>query len=113
MERQRLPAALWLIAGISSGVIAFYVTDIPTLAVFVIGTVAGVALGLGLVLRPSSALRGVSATMGIVWLIAYGVVTILNLGTPPGEWLSVVWIAVFGAAAAAVSYRRRSRTAWS
>lgn len=111
VERQRLAGGLWLIAGLSIGLIAVFITEVPLLAVAVIGTIVGTALGLGLLVRPSSGLRRASIALGIPWLLVYGVVTILHSDTPPTEWLWGVWISGLGIAAAAVSSRRRSGSA--
>lgn len=109
VERERLPGALWLIAGLSIGLIALFITEVPLLVGAISGIAIGVALGLGLLVRPASWMRTASMTLGIPWFVFYGFVTILHSDTPPTEWLWGVWISGLGLAAAAVSYRRRSR----
>jgi hypothetical protein len=112
MRGQRLAGILWLIAGISSGGIAFFVTDVPTLVTFVAGAALGVLLGVGLLLRPSTALSSWAVLAGPPWVVAFGLVTILNLSTPLEEWLSVVWVAAFGVLGAVAAYLRRPRAAY-
>jgi hypothetical protein len=55
MTSQRLPAVLWLIAGISSGGIAFFLVDPLDLAIFVGGAVLAVLLALAM--RPDADAR--------------------------------------------------------
>jgi hypothetical protein len=107
MTRSRAAGVLWLIAGISSGGIAFFIVDPLTLTVFIVGCVVGVLLGLVYLIRPSMRLVRWSTLAGIVWLVAFGAVTMLNITNPVAEVLSVVWVALFGVAAAAVAYRQR------
>lgn len=113
MRGQRLAGVLWIIAGVSSGGIAFFITDVPTLVIFIAGAALGVLLGIGLLLRPSVALIAWASVAGAPWLIAFGVVTALNLSAPLEEWLSVVWVAAFGVLGAAAAYLRRPRAAYS
>jgi hypothetical protein len=107
MRRSRVAGILWLIAGISSGGIAFFIVDPLTLAVFIIGCVIGVALGLAYLVRPSGRLVPWSNLAGIAWLVAFGVVTMLNITNPIGEVLSVIWVTLFGVAGATAAYRQR------
>ena len=100
---------MWLIAGISSGVIAFFIVDPPTLAVFVAGAIVGILLGLACFLRPSPVLASLSAIAAIAWVVAFGIVTTMNITNPIYEVVSVVWIALFGGAAGSFGYRMRSR----
>ena len=111
MKRSRAAGALWLIAGISSGGIAFFIVDPLTLAVFIVGGVVGVVLGLALLVRPSERLARLSTLAGIVWLVAFGAITLLNITNPIAEVLSVIWVALFGVAGAAVAYRPRRSAA--
>lgn len=106
MPRQRLAGVLWLIAGLSSGLIAFFVVDPLTLAVFIAGTVGGVLLGLGMLVRPSPGYGSISAVLALAWLVAFGAVTVGNLAAPIEELLSVVWVLAFGVAAGIVAYAR-------
>ena len=107
MTRSRATGVLWLIAGISSGGIAFFIVDPLTLAVFIVGGVVGVVLGLALLVRPSERLARLSTLAGIVWLVAFGAITLLNITNPIAEVLSVIWVALFGVAGAAAAYRQR------
>ena len=48
-----------------------------------------------------------STLAGIVWLVAFGAVTMLNITNPIAEVLSVIWVALFGVAGAAAAYWQR------
>ncbi len=111
MTRSRAAGILWLIAGISSGGIAFFIVDPPTLTVFIVGCAVGVLLGLAYLVRPSERLVRWSTLAGIVWVVAFGAVTMLNVTNPVAEVLSVIWVALFGVAGAAVAYRQRPSSA--
>ena len=120
MTSQRLPAVLWLIAGISSGGIAFFLVDLLDLALFVGSAVLAVLLALAMLVRPSPSWVAWSNLLGAAWLLAYGAVIVTSL-TLPGvvfhvdptaieELLSVVWVLGFGLAGAVVTYTRSSRS---
>lgn len=111
MTRSRAAGVLWLIAGISSGGIAFFIVDPLTLAVFIVGSVIGVVLGLAYLVRPSARLVRWSTLAGVVWLVAFGAVTILNITNPIAEVLSVIWVALLGVAGSAVGYGQRPSAA--
>lgn len=108
MSGQRLAGILWLVAGISSGGISFFLVDPLDLAIFVGGAVLGVLLGLAMVVRPSPAWVPASGVLGVAWLIAFGGLTITKLSELPIEQLlSIVWVLAFGVAAAVVAYLRQ------
>jgi hypothetical protein len=111
MTRSRAAGVLWLIAGISSGGTAFFIVDPLTLAVFIVGGVIGIVLGLAYLVRPSERLVRWSTLAGVVWLVAFGAITMLNITNPIAEVLSVIWVAVLGVAGAAAAYRPRSSAA--
>jgi hypothetical protein len=46
-----------------------------------------------------------------VWLVAFGAITMLNITNPIAEVLSVIWVALFGVAGAAIAYRPRTSAA--
>lgn len=104
MNRRRLAGILWLIAGISSGAIAFFILDPLTLAVFIVGAVLGVLLGIALLARPQARLTGLAAAMGVLWLVAFGAASVGNLSAPIEELLSVIWVLAFGAAGGLTAY---------
>ena len=112
MSGLRLAGVLWLIAGISAAGIAFFITDVPTLAVFIAGAIAGAALGLGILRRPSTGLASWSLLLGAAWLIGFGAVTIGNLAAPVEELLSVVWVLAFGLGATLTAYRRHPNASY-
>lgn len=111
MVSQKLAGILWLIAGISSGGIAFFLVDPIDLAIFIGGAVLAVLLAIAMLVRPSAAWITWSNLLGAAWLLAFGWVILTSLSLPIEQLLSVVWIFGFGLAAAAVAYARRPRGA--
>jgi hypothetical protein len=111
MTLQRLPGVLWLIAGLSSGGIAFFLVDPLDLAIFIGGAVLAVLLGVAMLLRPSRSWVTWSNLLGAAWLLAFGAVILTSLSLPIEELLSVAWVLGFGLAGAAVAYTRRSHPA--
>ena len=111
MTSQKLAGVLWLIAGISSGGIAFFLVDPIDLAIFIGGAVLAVLLALAMLVRPSPSWVSWSNVLGAVWLLAFGWVILNKLSLPMEQLLSVVWIFSFGLAGAVVTYARRPRTA--
>jgi hypothetical protein len=111
MGSQRFSGVLWLIAGFSSGGIAFFLVDPLDLAIFIGGAVLAVVLGLAMLVRPSPSWVTWSNLLGAAWLLAFGAVILTSLSLPIEELLSVVWVLAFGIAGAVVAYSRRSQTA--
>jgi hypothetical protein len=111
MTSQRLPGVLWLIAGISSGGIAFFLVDPLDLAIFVGGAVLAVLLAVAMLVRPSPSWVTWSNVLGAAWLVAFGAVILTSLSLPVEELLSVVWVLAFGLAGTFVAYSRRSQPA--
>jgi hypothetical protein len=110
MASQRLAGALWLVAGISSGGIAFFLVDPLDLAIFIGGAVLGVLLALAMLVRPSPSWVTWSNLLGATWLLAFGAVFVTSLSLPVAELLSVVWVLAFGLAGAVAAYARRRRS---
>ena len=110
MASQKLAGILWLIAGISSGGIAFFLDDPLDLAIFIGGAVLAVLLALAMLVRPSSSWVLWSNLLGAAWLLAFGAVILTRLSLPIAELLSVVWVLAFGLAGAVIAYARRPRT---
>lgn len=110
MTSQKLAGVLWLIAGISSGGIAFFLNDPLDLAIFIGGAVLAVLLALAMLVRPSRSWVTWSNLLGAAWLLAFGGVILTSLSLPIEQFLSVVWIFGFGLAGAVVAYARRPRT---
>ena len=110
MTSQKLAGVLWLIAGISSGGIAFFLNDPLDLAIFIGGAVLAVLLALAMLVRPSRSWVTWSNLLGAAWLLAFGGVILTSLSLPIEQLLSVVWIFGFGLAGAVVAYARRPRT---
>ena len=110
MAPQRLAGVLWLIAGMSSGGIAFFLVNPLDLAVFIGGAVLAVLLALAMLVRPSPSWVTWSTLLGAAWFLAFGGVILTKLSLPIEQLLSVVWIFGFGIAGAVVAYLRRPRT---
>lgn len=106
MARQRWAGVLWLVAGISSGGIAFFLDQPLDLAIFIGGAVLAVVLGLAMTLRPSPTWVRWSNVLGIAWLVTFGMVILTRLSLPIEQLLSVVWILAFGVAGAVVASGR-------
>ena len=111
MTSQKLPGVLWLVAGISSGVIAFFLVDPLDLAIFIGGAVLAVLLALAMLVRPSPSWVSWSSLLGAGWVLAFGAVLVTSLSLPIEELLSVVWVLAFGLAGAGVAYANRPGTA--
>lgn len=110
MASQKLAGVLWLIAGISSGGIAFFLNDPLDLGAFIGGAVLAVLLGLAMHVRPSPGWVSWSNVLGAAWVLAFGALILTKLSLPIEQLLSVVWIFGFGLAGAVVAYARRPRT---
>jgi hypothetical protein len=111
MRTQRWAGILWLIAGISSGGIAFFLDQPLDLAIFIGGAALATVLGLAMLVRPSPSWVTWSNLLGAAWLLAFGAVILTRLSLPIEQLLSVVWILAFGVAATLLAYARRTRTA--
>jgi hypothetical protein len=111
MASQKLAGVLWVIAGISSGGIAFFLDDPLDLAIFIGGAVLAVLLALAMLVRPSPSWVTWSNLLGGAWVLAFGAFTLTSLSLPIEQLLSVVWVLGFGLAGAVVAYARRSRPA--
>ena len=119
MNSQRLPGVLWLIAGISSGGIAFFLVDPLDLAIFIGGAVLALLLALAMLVRPSRSWVAWSNLLGAAWLLAFGAVIVTSLSLPGvvfhvnptaiEELLSVVWVLTIGLVSAVVAFAGSSR----
>ena len=119
MASQKLAGGRWLIAGISSGGIAFFLVDLLDLVIFIGSAVLAVLLALAMLLRPSPSWVAWSNLLGAAWLLAFGAVIVTSLFLPGvvfhvnptviEELLSVVWVLASGLAAAVVALARSSR----
>ena len=111
MGTQKWAGILWLIASISSGSIAFFLTDPLQLAIFIGGAVLAILLALAMLVRPSPSWVTWSTLLGATWLLVFGAVILTSLSLPTEEVFSVVWILGVGVAAAVGAYARRPHTA--
>ncbi len=109
MASQKLAGVLWLVAGISSGGVSFFLVDPLDLTVFVGGAVLAVILGLAMLARPAPSWVTWSNLLGAAWLLAFGAFILTSLSLPIEELFSVVWVLGFGLAGAVVAYSRRPR----
>lgn len=111
MASQKLPGVLWLIAGISSGAVAFVLVNPLDLTIFIGGAVLAVLLALAMLVRPSPSWVTWSNLLGAAWVLAFGALILSKLSLPIEQVLTVVWIFGFGLGGAVVAYARRPRTA--
>jgi len=109
MASQKLAGVLWLIAGVSSGGIAFFLDDPLDLAIFIGGAVMAILLAIAMLVRPSPAWVTWSNLLGAAWVLAFGAVVLTSLSFPIEEVLSVVWVLAFGLAGAVAAHARRLR----
>jgi hypothetical protein len=108
MGALRLAGVLWIIAGLSSALLLVFVLDNPLYtAIMGGGAVVGLVIGGLLIARPSVGVVGWSNIAGLVWLIAFGGLTVVNLDKPIGQVFGVVWLTVFGVGGALAAYLRR------
>jgi len=102
----KLAGGLWIIAGLSNAVIAFATLGEPIMALFVGGAIVGLTIGALLFARPGPGVVRWSNVAGLVWLIAFGAYTLIQLDK---QYLSTaVWLLAFGVAGALVAYWRRA-----
>lgn len=110
MASQKWAGASWLIAGITSGGIAFFLVDPIDLAIFIGCAVLAVLLALAMLVRPSPSWAIWSTLLGAAWFLAFGWAILTKLSLPLEQLVSVVWNFGFGIAGAVVAYERRPRT---
>lgn len=104
-------AVLWLLAGFSTSAVAFFLDDPLELVAFISPAVIALALGMGMLVRPSTSWVTWSNALGVTWLLAFGALTVMSLSRPLEQLLLAVWILAFGVAAALVAYLRRTAKA--
>ena len=114
MDDLRLGGALWVMAGvICAGLLIFVfvgenlLAQNPVLSAMVLGgAVAAFLIGGLLLTRPSLGVVRLSTVVGLVWLLAFGSLTLRALvGPERGPVLSSGLITGFGVAGALVSFR--------
>jgi hypothetical protein len=111
MGSQKLAGVLWLIAGISSGGIAFFLVDPLDLAIFIGGAVLAVLLAVAMLVRPSPSWVTWSNVLGAGWFLGFGWAILTKLSLPVEQLLPVVWIFAFGIAGAGVTFASRRQAA--
>jgi drug/metabolite transporter (DMT)-like permease len=108
MRGLRTAGVLWVIGGLASaGVLPFVLDDLLNTIIFAAGAIAGIALGVLLLRRPSQTVITWSTIAGVAWLVVFGWLTITHLNQPIGELISVVVVGVFGVAGALLAYSQR------
>jgi hypothetical protein len=105
----KLAGGLWIVGGLSCGLMVFGVLDEPILlALGLGGTIVGLTIGALMLTRPGPGVVRWSNVAGLAWLIAFGALTVVEVAAHMGYVLSVVRILVFGVAGALVAYSRRA-----
>ena len=105
MTSWRAAAVLWLVAGLSSALLIPFMTDPLLLALYAIGAVVAIPLGIASLVRRSERLARLGAPVGGVWLVAYAAVALANRSDPVEYLVLPVVAAMAGTAAGWVSYR--------
>jgi hypothetical protein len=112
-DRFRLGGALWVMAGVAcAGLLIFVfvgenlVLQNPGLSALILGgAIAALPTGGLLIARPGPSVVRWSSVVGVVWLIAFGSLTVTALSGPNLDaLLSAALITGFGVAGALVAY---------
>ena len=109
----RTAGILWLLAGLSSAVLAPLMTDQVLFAAYAIGAVVGILLAVDCFVVRGRRLARWGAALGVVWLVAYSAIVLVNLSGPVEYLVLPIVAAVLGAAAGYGSYRLGSTSARS
>jgi hypothetical protein len=105
----KLAGGLWIIAGLSCVVLVFFTLGEPIMALFIGGAFVGLSIGALLFVRPGRGALRRSNVGGLVWLVAFGAYTLIELDQ---QYLSTaVWLLAVGGAGALVAYWRRAAVA--
>jgi hypothetical protein len=108
----KLAGGLWILGGLSSAMMVFGVIEEPILLILGLGgALTGLTIGALLVARPGPAVLRWSNVAGAAWVIAFGGLTLVEIGMQMGYVSSVARILGFGAAGALVAYLRRAAVA--
>jgi hypothetical protein len=113
MSGFKLAGGLWIIAGVNSAGMAFGVwEDGPIMFALALGgAIVGLTIGTLLIARPGPEVLRWSNVAGLVWLIAFGALTVVEVVTQMGYAWSVALQTALGVAAALVAYWRRATVA--
>lgn len=111
MTRSRVIAVIWAVATALAVVITvLFRGDAPgQAAVTVVFAVAGAAMAVWLLVRPSAGAIVASALVGVAWLIAYAVLAVIQSDLL-AALVTDVGLAAAGAVAAGLSWAARHRS---
>ena len=111
MTRKRVIAVIWVVATALAVVITvLFRGDAPAQAALtVVLAVAGAAVAVWLLVRPSSGAMVASAVVGVAWLIAYAVLAVIQSDLL-AALVTDVFLAAAGAVAAGLSWAARPRS---
>ena len=105
MDRSKLAGVLWLVAGVFTVIITVvFRVDVWQWIVTIALGIAAATVGLLLLIRPSGAIITWSSALGVVWLLVYAALTIVQRHEPVA-WNTDVFIGIVGVVAAVVAYR--------
>ena len=112
MGATRLAGALWIVGGLSSAATIFGVLDEPFQLILTSGgAIVGLTIGTLLITRPGPRAAHWSNVAGIVWLIGFGTLTVVEIVLQMGYVRWAVWLTAWGVAGALVAYLRRAPVA--
>jgi hypothetical protein len=108
--RSRLVAAIWMAAAALAGVIiVLFRGDAPgQAALTTVLAVAGAGVAVWLLVRPSSVAIAASIVLGVVWLVTYTALAVIQSGSL-AALVTDAFLAAAGAAAAGLSWTGRPR----
>lgn len=109
MNRLGIAGALWLVAaGFAVTMTLIFRTDqVQWVVTMAIGVVAAV-VGLWLIARPGALVVSASNAVSVVWIVLYGVLTVLQ-SDDLAAWTTDVALIAIGGAAGLVAYRAAAK----
>ena len=108
MEKRRLGGALWmLLAALSITVtLVFRVDQLQIAATIALG-IATAVLGAWMIVRPSGSPVGASIAAGVIWLVVYLGLAVLQ-ADELAAWVTDAFLAAVGGAIAVLAWNARS-----
>jgi FtsH-binding integral membrane protein len=107
MTRLQGAGVLWLAAALIGAAMTIVFRDDPTwYAITLFASVVAALIGIGLIWRPSSAVVGLSSIVGVVWIVTYGLLTVIQ-SDDIQAWTADLFVGLVGAIVAIVAYRAR------
>ena len=109
MNRLAIAGAVWLVAaGFAIAMTLIFRTDpVQWVVTMAVGVVAAV-LGLWLFARPSALVVSASNAVGVVWIVLYAVLAVLQ-SDELAAWTTDVALIAIGGAAGLVAYRTAAK----